>query len=581
MYPTDGTPSPELVKVELIQDMFQVLVEKLGGSPNGELVDPDELLRGVEEGGRDNAAIRLSTYYRMKGFDQQATFSKMVEWNDRNHPPLSTRNLQQKIESAFRLEKPYHWKFKDPSQTSVGTTEIDESERVRLLKDALAKMEKGAWVLVPARITDFLLNAGSLLEILTFKDNKDVVTYNRIMDNGVWSLDGAKEIEQVVSDVVEVCGKDLKQQLTRFVMLEVEAQIQWKTYVDRETFKSPPGKIPLLNGLYDYATGKLEPHSQENHFFHRSPIKYDEKATCPAIDIFLEEVLGDKKQIAYEMAGYAVAESVPNKWQRAFMCIGPGDNGKSTFLNLVTNFLGKENVSQQTLQALVENRFAPAALDHKLSNVVADIGDRSLYKTAMFKALTGGDRISAEHKFKDFYDFVNRAILMFSCNVLPESYDDSEAYHKRWVIVQFENVFTGDKKKPDVLSTLITPGELSGFFNKAIQAYKEMQTRGTFTGEGATTAEKRDFYTKLADPAQSFLDEQILFDPNGSTNKQVLFEQFQAYCQQRHYGRTWTQKRFFKKFRDKAGDQITECRVNDTTGHHRFFKGIRLKAETL
>jgi putative DNA primase/helicase len=460
-------------------------------------------------------------------------------------------------------------------------TSLDEGERVSLLREALAKNEKGAWILVPARITDFLLNAGSPLEVHTFKDNKDIVTYNKVADNGVWNMDGPKEIEQVVSEFVEVCGKALKEQLTRFVMLEVLAQIQWKTYIDRETFKSPPGKIPLLNGVYDLASGKLEPHSQENNFLYQSPVKYDPAATCPTVDRFLEQVLGYKKQLAYEMAGYAIAESNPNKWQRAFMLIGPGDNGKSTFLNLVTVFLGKQNVSQQTLQALVENRFAAAALDHKLANIVADIGDRSLYKTAMFKALTGGDGIAAEHKFKDFYDFVSRAILMFSCNVLPESYDDSDAYHKRWVIAQFENVFTEDRKDPELLEKLTTPTELSGFFNKAIAAYKEMQTRGTFTGEGASTAEKRESYSKLSDPVQCFLDGEILFQPDGLTNKQVLFEQFNVFCQQRHYGRTWTQKRFFKKFREKAGDQIIESRVKDTTGFHHFFKGIQLREETL
>jgi len=454
-------------------------------------------------------------------------------------------------------------------------------ERGRLYTEALTKNEKGEQVLVPAKITDYLLSPGSPLEIRTFKDNREIVTYDKVADRGVWDLDGAKAIEQVVSDIVEVCGHGLKEQLTRYQMLEVLAQIGWKTYVDREAFRSPAGKIPLLNGVYDYVTGSLEPHRQENYFFHRSPVKYDAAATCPAIDQFLEQVLGDRRQLAYEMAGYAIAESTPNKWQRAFMLIGPGDNGKSTFLNLVTAFLGKENVSQQTLQALVDNRFAAAALDHKLANIAADIGDRSLYKTEMFKNLTGGDRISAENKFNDPYAFENRAILLFSCNVLPESFDDSDAYHKRWVIVQFENVFSGDRKDPKLLEKLITPTELSGFFNKAIAAYRLMEARGTFTGEGSTTAEKREAYSRLSDPLQCFLDEQILFDPEGLTNKQVLFEQFTDFCRQRHYGRTWTQKRFFKKFRDKAGDQIYETTVKDDAGKHRFFKGVQLRIETL
>jgi putative DNA primase/helicase len=280
------------------------------------------------------------------------------------------------------------------------------------------------------------------------------------------------------------------------------------------------------------------------------------------------------------MAGYmlcANAESLPNKWQRAFMLIGPGDNGKSTYLNLVTALLGDENVSNQTLQALVENRFSVATLDHKLANIAADIGDRSLYATAQFKNLTGGDKITAEHKFKDAYEFRNPAILAFSCNILPESYDDSNAYHKRWVIAPFENTFT-DKKDPKLLEKLSTAEELSGFLNQAIAAYREMDTRGTFTSEGATIEQKRDFYTKLSDPVSCFVEDCILFDPEGMVNKQQLYTEFRTYAQKRGYGKTFTQKRFFKKFREKAGEQLYESYVKDGDGvQRRIFKGIKLE----
>ena len=363
-------------------------------------------------------------------------------------------------------------------------------------------------------------------------------------------------------------------------MAEVLAWIRWRTYVDRESFQSPPGKIPLLNGVYDYATGKLERHRQENHFLYQVPVKYDEAAQCPKIDKFLEEVLGPRKLVAYELAGYALAEATPNKWQRAFMLVGPGDNGKSTFLNLLTSLLGRENVSNQTLQSLVENRFSTVTLDHKLANIASDIGDRSLFHTEQFKALTGGDRITAEHKFRDPYQFQNRSILMFSCNSLPESYDDSDAFHKRWVIVQFENVFAGDQKDPKLLEKLTTPEELSGFLNQAIQAYREMDKRGTFTGEGTTT-EKREYYTKLSDPVQSFIEDQVLFDSKGSVIKQHLFEEFRLFCQKRGYGKTFTQKRFFKKFREKAGDQIRESWVEHEDGMHRVYRGINLEAGVL
>jgi hypothetical protein len=57
-----------------------------------------------------------------------------------------------------------------------------------------------------------------------------------------------------------------------------------------------------------------------------------------------------------------------------------------------------------------------------------------------------------------------------------------------------------------------------------------------------------------------------------------LFEQFRSFCQKRGYGKTFTQKRFFKKFREKAGDQIRESWIKGEDSMHRVFKGIDLEA---
>jgi len=452
----------------------------------------------------------------------------------------------------------------------------DELERQSRLKQAVASYSEHGWELVHSKLADYIL-AASTVTVCTFMDDHTILTYDRIEDTGLWNLDGEDVIKTLTQNIANQCGSLIKEQMSNHVMTETLGYIERSTYVKREDFKAPPEKIPLTNGVYDLATNTLERHSMSNHFLHQLPINYDPTATCPRIDKFLEETLGDRKALAYEIVGYAITESIPNKWQRAFMMIGPGDNGKSTFLNLVTALLGDDNVSNQTLQALVENRFSAAALHLKLANIASDIGDRSLYNTWQFKALTGGDRITAEHKFKDAFQFRNRSILMFSCNSLPESYDDSDAFHKRWILIPFENTFTGDKKDPRLLEKLTTPEELSGFFNRAIAAYREMDTRGTFTGEGSTE-QKRDYYTRLSDPIHCFVEDCILFDPESMINKQELYAEFRVYCQKRGYGKTFTQKRFFKKFREKAGEQLYESYVKDSDGvQRRIYKGIKLE----
>jgi phage/plasmid-associated DNA primase len=93
--------------------------------------------------------------------------------------------------------------------------------------------------------------------------------------------------------------------------------------------------------------------------------------------------------------------------------------------------------------------------------------------------------------------------------------------------------------------------------------------------------QKRDYYTKLADPVQCFMDDCILFngEPDSTVNKQHLYAEFRIYAQKRGYGKTFTQKRFFKKFRDKTGEQLYETYVKDSDGHpRRTYKGLKLEA---
>ena len=71
---------------------------------------------------------------------------------------------------------------------------------------------------------------------------------------------------------------ELTAQLETGVMVQILESIKWKTYVERSEFTSPYGKIPVLNGVYDLESGKLEPHKPENNFLYQVPIQYDARA---------------------------------------------------------------------------------------------------------------------------------------------------------------------------------------------------------------------------------------------------------------------------------------------------------------
>jgi putative DNA primase/helicase len=461
---------------------------------------------------------------------------------------------------------------------------MDQADHSKALRGEILEDANGRLRLLPNKIADLILRGGSIgesaLEIKTFRDNDQIITYDKLQNQGYWNPNGKITIREFAHKIIEAAGADAVKLLSRNVHEEIIFHIKCQTGVDRRGFEEAEDKVCFENGALNLRTMELEPHSAENRFLWRLPVRYDPAATCPIIDKFLNDVLGEQAALGYEIPGYIFCDN-RNKMQRAFMALGPGDNGKSTYLLVLTALIGADNISHVELQELQEHRFSKARLHGKLANFAADISDRSLFKTSTFKNITGGDEIDGEHKFCAAFTFRPRAKLFYSCNSLAETYDDSDAFFKRWIIALFQRTFTGEEQDRDILAKLTTPEELSGFANKAIEAYRRVEASGRFTGE-LDTQGKRDLYTKLSDPVLIFVNERCLFNPEGEVNKQLLYSAFQAFMQKRGYGKHFTQKRFFKKFHEKAGDQIHETWTRDSDGvKHRTFRGIQLDLETL
>ena len=110
----------------------------------------------------------------------------------------------------------------------------------------------------------------------------------------------------------------------------------------------------------------------------------------------------------------------------------------------------------------------------------------------MFKMLTGGDSISGEEKFKMSFNFRNIAKLWFSANEIPETLDDTIALFRRWILLVCSNIFARDKCDSHILKKLMTPTELSGFLNYALEGLKRLLTNRHFSTTARTARFSRE-----------------------------------------------------------------------------------------
>jgi len=358
---------------------------------------------------------------------------------------------------------------------------------------------------------------------ITFEDTDEIYIYRE----GVYQEGGEASIKKL-------CEEVLREEANTHRVNEVINHVKRSTLISRREIADSDVKFLCVeNGVLDLSeikSGKVRllPHTPDMIFLKKIPVKYNPNADCPKIKEFINQIVREEDVVVLqELAGYCLWKDYPI--QKAFALVGEGSNGKSTFLRLLTKLLGKENVSSISLQDLVSNRFAVANLYGKLANIFADLPPEILKDTAKFKMLTGGDIITAEKKFKNPFKFYNYAKLIFSCNRLPVTYDDTTAFFRRWVIINFPYKFEGDNADPHILEKIATPEELSGFLNWALEGLARLLKNGQFSSSKSTEEIRRQ-YILASDPVHAFADECLVQDSEGIIPKELLYATFKEYC---------------------------------------------------
>ena len=296
------------------------------------------------------------------------------------------------------------------------------------------------------------------------------------------------------------------------------------------------------------ADGVLLPHDPKFLSVVQLPVTYDPAATGPNIESFVNSTFPpDAQSLAWESAGVLM---VPITWlQKAILLLGEGANGKSTWLALLTRFLGRHNVAAIPLHKLEADKFSVSRLVGKLANICADLPSEHLAGTSTFKALTGGDTLTAEYKFKDSFDLEPFARLVFSANHPPRSGDGSSAFFRRWVVVPFDRTFAPTDQIPrhELDARLQAPAELSGLLNKGAAGVATGAGRRGFSESASTQAAWRDFQA-TTDPLAVWLARNTVDAIEVACPCDLLRVAYNADAD-RHGRPTYTQKAFGQALR--------------------------------
>jgi hypothetical protein len=211
----------------------------------------------------------------------------------------------------------------------------------------------------------------------------------------------------------------------------------------------PPTCLPVLNGLLDLTTLRVEPYTPAHHLTWCVPFPWDATATCPQTLTWLKDATqGDTGMIAVLRAYLKAILLGRTDLQRFVELIGPGGSGKGTYVRLATALVGVRNTYATELKRLESSRFETANLRGKRLICITD-AERFAGEVNVLKALTGDDVLPFEEKFKQARNGIAEGLVLIASNEAIMSADYTSGLSRRRITIPF---FHQPAQRTDLLS---------------------------------------------------------------------------------------------------------------------------------
>lgn len=313
------------------------------------------------------------------------------------------------------------------------------------------------------------------------------------------AAEGGEEIELAKSIVVDLyaeAGQALERDAREAIAAWAKSSDRLRTLTNSVTLAQAIRGIPIApaaldvdpfllnvaNGTVNLQTGDLRPYEKSDMLTKQSPVAYDPGAKAPRWIQFLDEIMGrNAALVAYlqRVVGYTLTAST--REQVLFFLHGGGANGKSTFLRVLAELLGRDYSCNAPSELLLArpNGAAPhpaekAYLFGKRLVCASEAGEGHRMAEALIKQLTGEDLITARRMYENFWEFTPTHKIFFAANHKPIVHGTDIAIWRRIRLIPFNMTFSGAGQDRNLFEKL--KAEMPGILAWAIAgclAWKE------------------------------------------------------------------------------------------------------------
>lgn len=265
--------------------------------------------------------------------------------------------------------------------------------------------------------------------------------------------------------------------------------------------------IGFRNGVLDTKTGTFSPHSKSYWLRTLCDVDFTPPVAGETLEThaphfwqWLDRAAGgsaDKRDVILAALFMVLANRYD--WQLFLEVTGPGGSGKSILAEIATMLAGEDNATSATIETLESPRERAALIGFSLIR----LPDQEKWSGdgAGLKAITGGDAVSVDPKYRDAYSTHIPAVILAVNNNPMRFTDRSGGVSRRRVIIHFPEQIAPAERDPHLKDKIAR--ELAVIVRQLMQRFSDPMTARTLLQSQQNSDEalsiKRD-----ADPAFDF-----------------------------------------------------------------------------
>ena len=405
----------------------------------------ENIIDGVAQGGRNDFIFKLAYTLRKKNTSYDVAESKIIIAARNCTPPLPEHEARKCLDSAWKYPPGY-------KKSDVGNADrlinkhganiryIHEHKSWIYWADNRWKIDNDGEIFRRAKDTILDIHA-EVVE--TDSEHREALSKFAIRSENKRSLD----------NMISIAGKD-------------KEVVMSQSSLDKNHYL-----LGVENGTVDLRTGKLEVSDRANFITKHANVTHMADANCPKWLKFVNEIMdNDQEMVNYlqKVVGYSLTGDTTA--QKFFFLHGSGANGKSVFIETISELLG--DYSMQTPVSTLMTK-ATGSINNDVARLkgarfvaATETEEHSKFNESELKQLVGGDTITARFLHQEYFEFLPEFKLWISGNHKPVT-GDGYGMWRRLILIPF-NVKFAKKDRDSKLKDKLRQ-EMSGILNWAIE----------------------------------------------------------------------------------------------------------------